>query len=186
MCISKFMIKQILTTIHNEFNDHSDFDHIYKRVNKSWYIKELTKYLKNYIVHYSKCKINRIRRHKFYENLQLIFSSFISLYIFTIDFVLTLLTSYININCVMSIIDKYNKRITILVEKNIWTTNDWFVVLLQKWNIIDWDLFKTIVFNKNKRVLLDFWIELFKKLKIKLLYSTAYYSQIDEIFERIN
>ena len=186
MCVSKFMIKQILITIHNEFNDHSDFDHIYERVNSSWYIKELIKYLKNYIANCSKCKMNKIRRHKLYESLQSIFSSFISFYTFIIDFVLILSTSHIDMNCVMSVIDKYNKRITIFVDKDIWTADDWFVALLQKLNIADWNLLKTIISNKDKKFLSKLWIEFFKRLKVKLLYSTIYHSQIDEISKRIN
>ena len=186
MCVPEFMIKQILITIHNESNDHSDFDHIYERVNNSWYIKKLIKYLKNYIAHCSKCKVNRTRRHKFYESLQSILSSFISFHTFIIDFVLILSTSHIDMNCVMSVIDKYSKRITILVDKDVWTTDDWFVALLQKLDIADWNLLKTIISNKDKKFLSEFWIELFKRLEVKLLYSTAYHSQTDETSKRIN
>ena len=186
MCVSEFMIKQILITIHIEFNDYSDFDHIYERVNSLWYIKELIKYLKNYIAHCSKCKMNRIRRHKLYESLQSIFSPFIFFHTFIIDFVLIFSTFHIDINFVMSIIDKYSKRITIFLNKDVWTAKNWFVALLQRLNIVDWNLLKTIISNKDKKFLSKFWIELFKKLKIKLLYSTAYYFQTDETSKRIN
>lgn len=119
MCVLTFMIKKILITIYNEFNNHSESDHIYERINNSWYIKEFIRYLKNYIAHCLQFKINRIRRRKFNECLQLILSSFIFFYTFIIDFVLTMLVSHIGMNFVMSVIDKFNKSITVLIDKNI-------------------------------------------------------------------
>lgn len=117
MCMSKFIIKNVLITIYNDFNDHSKFDRIYKRVIVSWYIKDLIKYLKNYIEHCLQCKINETR-HKLYESFQSILSSFISFHTLIIDFVLTMSKSHIDMNCVMSVIDKYRKRITVLIEKS--------------------------------------------------------------------
>ena len=186
MCVSAFMIKEILIIVHNESNDHSEFDHFYERINSFWYIKELIRYLKNYIAHCSQCKINRIRRHKSYEFLQSILSSFISFHTLIIDFILTMLVSHIDMNCVMSVTDKYSKRITILVNKDTWSTDDWFATLLKRLDLANWDLPKTIISNKDRKFLFDLWTDLFKRLKIKLLYSTAYHSQTNEASERIN
>ena len=124
MCVSTFMIKVILITVHNELNDHSEFNHFYERINSFWYINELIKYFKNYIAHCSQCKINKIRRHKFYDFLQFILSLFISFHTLIIDFILTMFVSHIDMNCVMPVIDKYCKRITILVNKNTWSTDN--------------------------------------------------------------
>ena len=186
MCVSTFMIKKTLIIVHNESNDHSKFNHFYERINSFWYIKKLIRYFKNYIAHCSQCKINRIRCHKFYEFLQSILSSFISFHTLIIDFILTMLVSHIDMNCVMSVTDKYSKRITILVNKDTWSTDDWFAILLKKLDLANWDLFKTIISNKNRKFLFDLWIDFFKRLKIKLLYSTVYYSQTNETFKRIN
>lgn len=90
MCVSKSMIKNFLITIYNDFNNYFEFDRIYKRINVSWYIKNLIKYLKNYIEHCSQCKINRTQQHKLYESLQFILSLFISFYTLIVDFVLIL------------------------------------------------------------------------------------------------
>ena len=186
MCVSTFMIKEILITVHNESNDHSEFDHFYERINNFWYIKELIRYFKNYIAHCSQCKINKIRRHKSYEFFQFILSSFISFHTLIIDFILTMLVSYIDMNCVMSVIDKYSKRITILVNKNIWSTDDWFATLLKRLDLANWNLSKTIISNRDRKFLFDLWTDLFKRLRIKLLYSIVYYSQTNETSERIN
>ena len=186
MCVSAFMIKEILIIVHNESNDHSEFDHFYERINSFWYIKELIRYLKNYIAHCSQCKINRIRRHKSYEFLQFILSSSISFHTLIIDFILTMFVSHIDMNCVMSVIDKYSKRIIIFVNKDTWSTDDWFATLLKRFDLANWNLFKTIISNKNRKFLFDLWTDFFKKLRIKLLYSTVYHSQTNETSERIN
>ena len=173
-------------TVHNESNDHSKFDHFYERINSFWYIKELSRYLKNYIAHCSQCKVNRICRHKSYEFLQSILSSLISFHTLIIDFILTMFVSHIDINCVMFVTDEYSKRITILVNKNIWSTDDWFATLLKRLDLANWNLSKTIISNRDRKFLFDLWTDLFKRLRIKLLYSTVYHSQTNEAFERIN
>ena len=86
----------------------------------------------------------------------------------------------------MSVTCKFNKKITIVLEKDIWTTKNWVTALLKRLNLIDWDLLKVIISNKNKNFLFDLWTELFSRLDAKLLYSTAYHSQIDDSSKRIN
>ena len=58
--------------------------------------------------------------------------------------------------------------------------------MLKRLNLANWDLSKTIISNKNRKFLFDLWTDLFKKLRIKLLYSTVYYFQTNEAFEQIN
>ena len=120
MCVFDFMIKDILTMTHDEFNEYVEFDRTYERITNAWYIRELSKQLTDYLKHCSKCQINRIRKHKSYDSLQSILSSFISFYTFTIDFVLVLSTSHTDMNNVMTITDKFSKRIIIVLDKNIW------------------------------------------------------------------
>lgn len=66
--------------------------------------------------HCFKCKGNQTKKHKSYENLQSIFIFFVFFYVITIDFVLTMFVFHIDINCVMSIICKFSKRITSMLE----------------------------------------------------------------------
>ena len=47
--------------------------------------------------------------------------------------------------------------------------------LFDRLNITNWKLFKTIIFDRDKKFLFELWIIVFKKLDVKLLYSTTYY-----------
>ena len=94
--------------------------------------------------------------------------------------------SHIDMNCVMSVFDKYSKRIIVLIEKNIWTANYWFAALLLRLDLVDWDLSKTIISDRDRNFLSKLWMKLFKRLKVKLLYSTIYYSQTNKVSKRIN
>ena len=184
MCILSTVIKEILALTHDI--DHVDFDRIYQRVVSEWYIRNLTKHLKTYFKHCSNCKVNQTRRHKFYESLQSILSSFVSFHTFTINFVLTLSNVYNDMNIIMSIICKFSKKITIIFDMNIWKTFQWAETLLQKLNIADWEFFKILISDRNIKFFFDFWASLFSQLNVKLLYFIAYHSQSDEVFERTN
>ena len=114
MCVSNFMIDNILKLIYNE--KHFDFDRIYKWIFCSWYIRNL--------IDHFKCNINCTRQHKLFDNLQSILYSLILFHIWIIDFILTLSNFYIDLNVLMSIIYKFNKRIIVILEKNIWKISD--------------------------------------------------------------
>ena len=86
----------------------------------------------------------------------------------------------------MSIICKFFKRIICVLSKFIWTVTQWIKTLLNRLDVIDWDISKIIISNRNRKFMFELWIELFRQLDVKLLYFTAYYSQIDDQFERIN
>ena len=52
--------------------------------------------------------------------------------------------------------------------------------------IVDWDLSRVIIFDKNSKFLLDFWQAIFRSLNIKILIITIYHSQANKQFEQIN
>ena len=184
MCVSHSMIEKILIIIHND--EHFDFDRTYEWAICSWYIRDLISHLKRFLKNCAKCNVNRTRRHKSFESLQSILSSSISFHILTIDFVLVLSKSNIDLNVFMSIICKFNKRIIAISEKNTWKAFDWTTVMLERLNLANWDLFKIIISDRDRKFLSDLWTVLFNQLEIKLLYFTIYYSQIDEASERTN
>ena len=118
--------------------------------------------------------------------MQSILSSFISFYILTIDFVLVLSTFHTNMNNVMTITNKFNKRIIIVFDKNIWIAVIWVKALFDRLDLTNWSLFKIIISNKDRKFLSDLWSTLFTQLNVKLLYSTVYHSQIDDASKRTN
>ena len=185
LCISQSAIQNILVVAHDD--SHSNFARCYDKIAVSYYIRDLFRYLRDFLKHCFKCQTYQTRRHKFYDSLQSIFTSNISFHIIIIDFILTLSKSRVDqFDCVMSISCKYFKRIVLVSDKSTWTAAQWDHVLLDRLNMTDWELFKIIISNRDKKFLSNMWTIMFTRLKVKLLYSAAYHSQTDDLSKRIN
>jgi hypothetical protein len=104
--------------IYDKYN-YIDFYRVYNRIRISLYLYKLIKYFRTYIEYYLKYRIYQIFRHKFYEILKSIVSSFIPFYIICGDFVLELLITVNDINTTFIFIDKFTKRIKIILERAI-------------------------------------------------------------------
>ena len=186
MCISQSLIDEILDTFHEFVNEHFDFIKCYERMIVSYFIRDLFKQLRDYLRHCSNCQIHQIKRHKSYDFLQFILFASILFHILIIDFILTFFKSRDDLNVDMSIICKFIKRVIYILSKNIWFVVQWIKILLNRLDIIDWEISKIIISNKDRKFISKLWIELFRQLNVKLLYFTTYYSQIDDQFERTN
>ena len=86
----------------------------------------------------------------------------------------------------MSVICKFTKRLTLVVDKKTWFVVEWEIALIDRLNIADWNISKIIISNRNRKFLSDMWTTIFKQFEIRLLYSIAYHFQIDDQFERTN
>ena len=117
LCVLAF-IKQKIFRITYNFSNHDDFHRIYDRVVNFVYIRQLTKRLRIYIKHCSKCQLYQIKRHVSYDSLQSIIISIIFFHTLVIDFILALLSKN-DMNCVLIVIDKFIKKIIILSNKSI-------------------------------------------------------------------
>ena len=122
LCIFATVISNILTTTHDE--NHVEFARCYEKIASSYYIRDLFRYLRDFLKHCFKCQIFQTRRHRSYDSLQLILTSSIFFHTITIDFILILFSSLTTkkFDCLMSISCKYSKRILMIFEKIIWTT----------------------------------------------------------------
>ena len=58
-CIFQFLIIEIFDTIHENNNDHSNFDKCYEIF--FYFIRELLKQFRNYLRHCSNCQIHQTR-----------------------------------------------------------------------------------------------------------------------------
>jgi hypothetical protein len=102
------------------------------------------------------------------------------------NFVLDLSKIKKKMNCVLSITNKFTKRIMLISRKFTYMTENWTIHLLKESQRRDWDISKVIISDKNKKFLSDLWRTLFTKLNVFMLYSTVYHSQIDDVSERTN
>ena len=65
LCISKLLIKNVLEIAHD--NGHPGFDRSFEIVFKSWYIRNLSRHLYDYMKHCPKCLALQTRRYKLYD-----------------------------------------------------------------------------------------------------------------------
>ena len=187
LCISNAVVKDVLEIVHDDSNDHLEYAKCYEQIVSTWYIRDLTRQLRDYLKYCSKCQINRIRRHQSHDSLQFILSSIIFFHTFNLNFIFALSISRVEqFNVVMSITCKFTKRVIIVLDKNIWTVAQWDRVLLNQLDLDDWKLSKMLIFDRDRKFMKNFWREIFTRFDVKLLYNTVYHSQIDEQSKRTN
>ena len=185
LCISSALVKEILHLTHE--NDHPRFQRCYEIVSASWYIRGLFNLLREFIRHYPKCQVLQIRRHQSYESLSPIESPFIPFHTLTLNFILALSTSEEdNYDTILSITDKFIKRTTDIQGKFIWNTAQWAEALINRLELIDWKIPKTIISDRDRKFLSELWQAIFKRLGVSLLYFTAYHPQTNDSSERTN
>ena len=159
LCISKDCVRDILNIAHE--NEHFEYARTYNIVIKSWYIHDLIKQLRKYIQHCSKCLTCQIKRHKFYESLQSIDTSSISFHTLIMNFVLTLPHIEFNdrvitsSNTMLTMTDKFFKRILLMSDKFIFSAQNWANTLLRHLNIVDWEYFMIIINDRDRKFLFD-------------------------------
>ena len=183
-CIFHFVVSNILRLIYDD--KHANYVKCFEKMFASYYIRDLSRYLRDYLKYCSKCQIYQIKKHVLYDSLQFILISSISFHTIIIDFILILFVSRDELNITMSVICKFIKQFTLVVDKKIWFVVEWKIALIDKLNIVDWDISKIIISNRDRKFLSNMWTAIFKQFEIRLFYSIAYYFQIDDQFERIN
>ncbi len=66
------------------------------------------------------------------------------------------------------------------------TAEDWAITLLDHLALLNWGLPRAIISDQDHKFLVSLWKEVFKQLKVDLLYLSAYHSQTDNSSEVIN
>lgn len=103
-----------------------------------------------------------------------------------LDFILTLPLTKNGYNALMSMTCKFSKKVTLIKGKDIWTVEEWAHAFLARLDLVDWGLPGELITDCDPKFLGKFWIALFEKLGVKLLYSTVYHSQTDGSSKRTN
>ena len=86
----------------------------------------------------------------------------------------------------MSVTCKFSKRVTLIESADTWSAEQWVHAFFNRLDLIDWGLPGELITNCDLKFLSKFWTALFKKLGVKLLYSTAYHPQTDGSSEQTN
>ena len=185
LCIPDAVVKDVLDIAHTA-EGHLGFARCFERVSSSWYIKGLTRYLRDYLKHCPECLVYQTRRHAPYGSMQPIYTPPIPFHTLTIDFILAMPVTPEGFDCAMSVTCKFSKRNTFVPGKTTWTAAEWATALIERLEIGDWGLPKVILSDRDPKFLSELWTSLFEQLKVQLLYSTAYHPQTDGQSERTN
>ena len=177
-------LKHFFEVAHS--TDHIGFAKMFEVLSQHWYIHGLARKLRDFLRHCPACQLYQTRRHLPHGSLQPILSPLMPFHTLTIDFVLVLPTSRKGYDCLLSVTNKYSRRITLIPGKDTFTAADWANRLLRRLRKTDWGLPKVIISNRDRKFLSELWTALFQQLGVKLLYLTAYHPQIDGSSERTN
>ena len=150
------------------------------------YIRGLTNQLREFIRHCPECHVLQTRRHQPYGSLSPIESPPVPFHTLTLDFILALPGSPEGFDTILSVTDKFTKRITCIPGKNTWSAERWAEALLDRLEVADWGIPKAMISDRDRKFLGELWRALFKRLDVALLYSTAYHPQTDGSSERTN
>ena len=182
LCISSNLEKYVFELAHDK-NQHSEAHRCFQRINDTLFIFRLSRKIRVYIDHCSKCQLNQTKRHKSYEELMSIVSSSISFHTIAMNFVLAILE---NLDILLTITCKFSKRLTIIQEKFTYIAIQWNQLMIDRLLIADWGISLAIISDKDSKFMSDFWQAFFKRLNVSLLISIVYHSQTNEQFERSN
>ena len=177
-------LKTFFDTAHSE--SHVGFAKMFEVISRQWFIRSLSRQLRDYLRHCSKCQLYQTRRHMEHGSLQPITSPPMPFHTLAIDFVLALPRSAKGYDSLLSITCKFSRRVSLIPGKCTFTAADWAGRLLRRLRKIDWGLPKVIISDRDRKFLSELWSALFDTLGVKLLYSTAYHPQTDGSSERTN
>ena len=104
----------------------------------------------------------------------------------TLDFILALPTSDEGYDTILSLTDKYTKKVSLPPGKATYSAAEWARVLIDRLDLVDWGIPKAIISDRDPKFLSELWTAMHEALGMKLLYSTAYHPQTDGSSERTN
>ena len=96
-----------------------------------------------------------------------------------IDFIVGLPESLSSNNMLLSVTDKFTKRVAFLARQDIYTVEDWADKLINHLQKADWGMLQAIISDRDPKFMSEFWKTVFKKLGISILTVMAYYPQTD-------
>jgi hypothetical protein len=170
---------------HND-NHHCEFHKAYARIFESLYIRHMIKRLRRYIHHCKSCLERQTKRHSSYDELNSIRTMTLSFHTVIIDFVIVLSMTLIEENAILTITNKFFKRISIITKKNTWNVFEWARAWLNALQRKNWRISRAIIFDRDSKFLEAFWNIIFRHMNVALHFTIVYHSSTDDQSERTN
>ena len=185
LCIPKTFERKVFEQAHDQ-SSHGSFHRIYDRIISFCFIRHFSNKLKIYVRHCPKCQINQTLRHQPFGFFVPIKTLFIPFHIITLDFVLKLPETVESFNCMLTITDKFIKRVLFIPGKNIYDATNLVNLIIADFIFHGWGILKSIVNDKDSKFMSFFWRAIFRKLGVSFLTFTVYHPKMDGQSERTN
>lgn len=179
------MERELFEQAH-DLSSHGGYHRCHDRLSRTVFIRHLSQRLRAYIAHCPSCQLNQTKRHKPHGSLIPITTPTIPFHTIAMDFVVALPPTSAGNDCLLTITCKASKRTLLIPGQETWTAPQWAEVVLRSLMDHDWGVPRCIISDRDSRFMSAFWKEIFKKLQVKFLTSTAYHPQTDGQSERTN
>jgi len=133
LVIPKALEEEIFELAHR--SHHAGFHRTYQHIAESLYIRKLSTRLRKFIEHCPDCLLYQTRRHQPYGELQPIRTMNVPFHTITMDFVMALPISQEGYDCMLTITDKFSKRMTMIPGKTTYTAEQWAHLVLERLQI---------------------------------------------------
>ena len=185
LCIPSALEQEVFKLAHDEMG-HPGYARTHEKLTTGLFIYNMATKLHEYIRHCPHCQMNQTPRHRPYGSLQPIYTPPRPFHTITIDFILALPKAASGEDCVMSVTDKFSKALTLIAGEIGWGGELWGEALLQRLMLLGWGIPWATISDRDRRFVGQMWEEIFRLLKVDLLYSTAWHPQTDGMSERSN
>ena len=185
LCIPPSMEQELFEQVH-DLSNHGGYHRCHDRLSHTVFVRHLSRNLRAYIAHCPACQLNQTKRHKPYGSLVPISTPAIPFHTIAMDFVGGLPATASGRNFLLTITCKFTKRVLVIPGKDTWTAAQWAEVVLRNLLQHDWGIPRSIISDRDARFMSAFWKEIFGRMNVKFLTSTAYHPQTDGQSERTN
>ena len=138
----------------------------------------------SYIRHCPHCQMNQTPRHRPYGSLQPIYIPSRPFHTLTIDFIVALPEAATGEDCILTVTDKFSQAVTFIAGKIAEGGEHWARLLLDRLMLLGWGIPWVLISDRDRRFIGQLWEAIFRRLKVDLLYSTAWHPQTDGMSER--
>jgi transposase InsO family protein len=186
-CVPTTMAKTVLKAAH-DLQAHAGIQNTFAAIRDHFYIPRMSALVRSYVSACPECARKRTALHKPYGLLQPIEPPAKPFDMITIDFVVKLPLSRSQgelYDTILTITDKVSKAVIFAPGKETWNADIWADVLLKE-VVRRWGLPLSIISDRGSIFVSELWKQIFKKLGVSLLFSTAYHPQTDGQSEATN
>lgn len=102
------------------------------------------------------------------------------------DFIVSLPVTTSGMDSLLTVTDKFSKRVLLLPGKTTFSASKWADVLLANLTKQGWGIPVATISDRDSKFMSELWQAIFRKLGTDILVSTAYHPQTDSQSERTN